>query len=94
VSEIAISYRRADSAAVAGRIYDHLVAHYGAPRVYMDVTNIPAGVDFRKHIGSSLSKSKVLLVIIGPNWNPRGPNGQYRITEPMDSVHNEIEIAF
>ena len=37
---ILISYRREDSAAYAGRIYDHLSQHFGAENVFMDVTTI------------------------------------------------------
>ena len=34
---IFISYRRADSAGYAGRIYDRLTAHFGEDAVFMDV---------------------------------------------------------
>ena len=43
---IFISYRRADSAGYAGRIYDRLTAHFGEDAVFMDVDTIEAGVDF------------------------------------------------
>ena len=35
--KIAISYRRADSSPIAGRLFDHLVANYGADSVFMDI---------------------------------------------------------
>jgi hypothetical protein len=38
---ILISYRRADSGYVAGRIYDRLVAHYSRETVFKDVDSIP-----------------------------------------------------
>ncbi len=43
---IFISYRRNDSASNAGRIYDHLINHFGQGQVFMDVDTIRPGVDF------------------------------------------------
>ena len=52
---IFISYRRDDSAGYAGRLYDRLVAHFGADIVFMDVEGIEPGTDFVKAIeGRSL----------------------------------------
>ncbi len=44
---IFISYRRADSITMTGRIHDRLVARYGEKNVFKDVDDIPLGVDFR-----------------------------------------------
>jgi hypothetical protein len=44
---IFISYRRDDSADVAGRIYDRLVDSFGEDLVFKDVDNIPFGMDFK-----------------------------------------------
>ena len=41
-----ISYRREDCPGHAGRLFDHLRARFGAASVFMDVTDIEAGVDF------------------------------------------------
>ena len=62
--KIVLSYRHADSRAVA-RLFDHLVAQYGVESVFMDIDNIPLGVDFREHIQEELSRCDVLIVIIG-----------------------------
>ena len=35
--KVFISYRRDDSAAVAGRLYDRLAAHFGPGSVFIDV---------------------------------------------------------
>ena len=43
---IFISYRRVDSEGYAGRIYDRLAPHFGADAIFMDVDDIPAGVEF------------------------------------------------
>jgi hypothetical protein len=47
MARIFISYRRSDSQATAGRIYDRLTREFGGHDVFMDVDHIPPGVDFR-----------------------------------------------
>ena len=42
--KIFISYRRDDSAAQAGRLYDRLEGHFGQGQVFMDVDAIKPGV--------------------------------------------------
>jgi hypothetical protein len=92
--KIVLSYRRADSAAVAGRIFDHLVAHYGKDAVFMDIDNIPYGDDFRVHIGEALEATDALLVVVGPRWlDPDEETGAVRILEENDFVRVEIETA-
>jgi hypothetical protein len=93
MAKIAISYRRADSAAIAGRISDRLVAHYGEDAVFMDVDNIPFGIDFRDHIRDTLLKADVVIAVIGPNWVGRDVVGAARIAEETDPVRVEIETA-
>jgi hypothetical protein len=41
MTKISISYRRKDSDAITGRIFDRLVTHYGANAVVRDIDNIP-----------------------------------------------------
>jgi hypothetical protein len=86
--KIAISYRRADSSPIAGRILDHLVAHWGAESVFMDIDDIPFGVDFRAHIHDALEKADALIVLIGANWL-----AGMRIKENDDPVRVEIATA-
>lgn len=47
---IFVSYRRDDSADVAGRIYDRLTARFGKATVFKDVDSIPLGVDYRWYL--------------------------------------------
>src|SRR5215813_7575144 len=93
MAKILLSYRRADSAAIAGRIFDRLVAHYGAGAVFMDVDNIPVGTDFREHIRETLLASDVLVAIVGPQWLGSRADGQSRIKDSTDPVRIEIETA-
>lgn len=91
--KILVSYRRQDSSATAGRIYDHLVEHFGQDSVFMDVDAIPFGSDFRTHIRSELLKSDILLAVIGPNWLGRRPDDTHRIDDTADPVRVEVETA-
>ena len=62
---IFISYRREDSFAYAGRIYDRLSAHFGKERVFMDVDNIEPGFDFVEVVTSTVASCDALVVVIG-----------------------------
>ena len=89
---LAISYRREDSGAITGRIFDRLVARYGRNSVFRDIDNIPAGVDFREHISGVLDRSDVILAIVGPRW--AGHRGsQNRLRNQADPVRVEVETA-
>jgi hypothetical protein len=66
--KIAISYRRADSAAMADRIRAGLAARYGSDSVFMDIHNVALGSNVPARIRQVWSKIDVLLVLIGSNW--------------------------
>jgi hypothetical protein len=91
--KVFISYRRADTAGHAGRLYDAMVARFGEPNVFMDVDMKP-GVDFVERITSVVAACHVLLVVMGPDW-ARPPDGetQPRIADPEDFVRLEVATA-
>jgi hypothetical protein len=90
---IAIIYRREDSAVITARIFDRLVAHYGAGSVFRDGDNIPLGVSFREYINSILVRTDITLVVIGKSWfGPLERRGR-RIDNPSDPVRVEVETA-
>jgi len=91
--KIIVSYRRSDSQAMAGRIYDRLSAHYGDESVFMDIDKIPFGTDFREHIRKVLLDGDILLAVIGPNWLGKTADGGSRISDDADPVRVEIETA-
>jgi hypothetical protein len=91
--KIAISYRRSDSSAITGRIFDRLAAHYGKESVFMDIDNIPFGTDFRAHIQEVLRETEVLIVVIGPHWLGRDAAGAVRMSQDSDPVRAEVEAA-
>lgn len=89
-----ISYRRSDSADIAGRLYDRLVERYGEAGVFKDVDSIPHGANFPKYIAESIAQSDVALIIIGPRWLDASAGwGRRRLDDPADFVRIEIETA-
>jgi len=65
---IFISYRRDDSAASAGRLYDHLAHHFGKEQVFRDLDAIAPGAEFTHVIEERLSQCGVFVAVIGKNW--------------------------
>jgi TIR domain-containing protein len=93
MANIIISYRRSDSAAIAGRIRDRLAEYYGADAVFMDIDSIPFGTDFRQHIQEVVTKNHIMLALIGPKWIGTKKGGMSRISDNKDAIRIEIEIA-
>jgi TIR domain len=92
--KIFINYRREDSAPTAGRLHDRLAQVFGRKQVFMDVDEIPAGIDFVAHLNSQVAACKVLLVVIGPHWlDVKNEAGQRRLNQPEDFVAIEIAAA-
>lgn len=89
---IAISYRREDSSAVTGRLFDRLQAEFGRRNVFMDFDSIPFGVDFREKIKVTLEKARVVVAVVGPDWAGQ-LEGQRRIDDPRDFVRIEVAAA-
>lgn len=87
---IFISYRRADSRATAGRIYDRLAQAFGENNVFMDVEDIPPGVDFREYLRQEIAKADVVLVLIGSKW---ATILKKRRSDAGDFVRFELESA-
>ena len=88
-----ISYRRDDSGGHVGRLYDALSAHFGRHRLFFDIDHIAPGQDFVQVLESSLSRSSVLLVVIGKRWAGSGKIGARRIDDPGDFVRLEVARA-
>lgn len=92
--QIFICYRRDDSGATTGRIYDRLVQSFGKQTVFKDVDSIPLGINFQQHIESIIQKCSVVLVVIGDRWMEQtAAADQRRIDDARDHVRIEIEAA-
>jgi hypothetical protein len=94
LADIFVSYRRADSIDVVGRICDYLHVRFGEERVFHDVDSILFGQDFRDVIAEAISKSKVMLAVVGDQWaDAADPNGVRRLDQPDDYVRVEVSTA-
>ena len=93
-NKIFINYRREDSLDAAGRLHDRLAQTFGHKNIFMDVEDIPAGVDFAKYLSDQVAASRVFLAVIGPTWlDAKDESGGRRIDDPDDFVAIEITAA-
>ena len=94
MARIFLNYRREDSRADAGRLYDHLSHRFGPDNIFMDVDNIPPSHDFVEVIQNAVGSCDVLLAVIGRQWlTITDPQGQRRLDNPEDFVRLEIVTA-
>jgi hypothetical protein len=91
---IFINYRRSDSSAWAGRLYDRLLNDFTADQLFMDIDDIEPGVDFTKVVDAQVAICDVFIVIIGRDWLVvRDENDRRRLENADDLVRVEIEAA-
>jgi hypothetical protein len=92
--KIFINYRRDDSSASAGRLYDHLSARFPRNQIFIDVDNLDPGVDFVETIEQSVGACDVLIAVIGKRWLTSSEGeGSRRLDNPDDFVRLEIASA-
>lgn len=87
-----ISYRREDSSGFAGRLADDLSEVFGPESIFMDVTGIAPGIDFRKTIEQKVGECAAAVVVIGPSWIGDA-DGAARLQNPTDFVRLEVAAA-
>jgi hypothetical protein len=91
---IFINYRREDSSAYAGRLYDALLAQFGRESVFMDIDAIGPGEDFREVIQQTCATCDVFLAVIGRSWaTVQDKSGKPRLGAETDFVRLEISSA-
>jgi hypothetical protein len=94
MSGIFISYRREDGATAARRLYERLVARFGAESVFIDVETIEVGDEFGQVIEEKVGFCDAVIAVIGPRWLTAGdPTGRRRLDDPRDWVRREIVAA-
>ena len=94
MSGVFLSYRRDDTGEDARRIHDRLAQRFGDDLVYIDVEDIPLGVNFMDHITSALKDASYVLIAIGPRWLLlTDDQGHQRLQNPEDPVRYEIRTA-
>lgn len=82
-----ISYRRDDGQMPAYILSRILRETFGANSVFLDLDDIPPGVDYWEYIKHSIAASDAVLVVIGPNWDLN------RLRLPDDPVRFELVEA-
>jgi hypothetical protein len=91
---IFVNYRRSDSGGEAGRLFDDLTSRFSPESVFMDVSGIEPGRDFRKAIDASVSTCSVLLAMIGQEWlEMKDTQGRRRLDDENDFVRMELASA-
>jgi len=94
LGSIFVNYRRHDSEGEAGRLFDELEKHFGEDAIFMDVSGIEPGQDFRKAIDQRVAACSVLLAVIGQHWlDARDESGARRLDDPGDFVRIELASA-
>lgn len=91
---IFISYRRDQNDAHAHLLRDRLKASFRG-RVFMDVASTSSGDDFTTKIEQQLKDCRVMLVLIGPEWESLRDKGLggLRLHNPKDWVRVEVATA-
>lgn len=91
---IFISYRREDSMAYAGRLFDRLADRFGLEKIFMDIDTMKVGLDFVKQIEHAVQSCDVLIAVIGKTWlTIKDEEGNRRLDNPDDFVRVEIRAA-
>jgi hypothetical protein len=91
---IFISYRRSDSAAAAGRIFDRLARSFPRRQMFMDVDGLQPGVNFPTILKEKIAVCDDFIAVIGPGWLMATDDaGGRRLDNPKDFVRLEIEAA-
>jgi hypothetical protein len=90
---IFINYRRDDSRADSGRLYDRLSARFPG-KIFRDVASLEPGVEWHDAIARVIGQSDACIVVIGRDWlNITNANGGRRLNDPRDTVRQEILAA-
>ncbi len=85
---IFISYRRSDTSFQSSWIRERLSLSFGERNVFFDIDSVALGADVHGSIQKYISRTDVLLVIIGESWQPE------RLLIEDDFVRLEILEAF
>lgn len=89
--DVFISYRRAQSRGYALWVECFLKNH---AKVFLDSSGIEPGAEYRDRISSVLGECLSAIIIIDPQWMTIcNPDGNPRIADPDDLVHQEVRLA-
>jgi hypothetical protein len=88
MASVFISYRQNDTSGHAGRLFDSLRAVFGRNEIFMDVTAIRGGGELLEVIQTAVRGAKILLVVIGPDWNRNNV-----LNKEEDWIRQEVGLA-
>jgi hypothetical protein len=92
--KIFINYRRGDEPGFTQALFARLEQAFSGDPIFMDVDNIPPGVNFVQMLDTQVAQCDALLAIIGKGWlNTADEDGKRRLDDPNDFVRVEIESA-
>jgi hypothetical protein len=92
LATVFISYRRTDNARdPVTDLHRALVERLPQLRIFIDLSGIKGGTDFRQEIYCALENVTVLIVAIGKSWS--GRRGDDRIKDSTDYVRKEVAEA-
>ncbi|MEM7187999.1 MAG: SUMF1/EgtB/PvdO family nonheme iron enzyme [Pseudomonadota bacterium] len=86
---IFISYRRGLDNGEARALYYQLERFFDRDRLFMDVDDIPVGVDFVEYLDSQVAQCQALIAVIGRGWVSHID----RLHEEEDFVRIELDAA-
>jgi hypothetical protein len=90
-----ISYRRADTWAMAHRLCGDLRDRYGETNVFLDTQDIPYGAQYPGVLTGWLANSNVIVSLVGPEWDGGiGLDNYPRVLNENDWVRHEAEVGY
>jgi hypothetical protein len=66
---------------------------YGEDHVWQDVDDLTVGSDYLPQILEHIVAADAVLIVIGPHWIDRAPDGTTRLADPKDVLRTEIVHA-
>ncbi|MFB8755778.1 tetratricopeptide repeat protein [Streptomyces nigra] len=93
--DVFVNYRTADAGYAAAACYELLERAFGPERVFRDCVSMRPGDLYPEAIRQALEETRILLVLIGPDWFARDPDSDRRLVDREDDwVRREIRRAF
>ncbi|GHH61536.1 toll/interleukin-1 receptor domain-containing protein [Lentzea cavernae] len=85
--KIFINFQGNDGDGAAAALYERLSREFGADEVFRSSVSIDAGDDYRPALLDTARACRVMLVVIGPHWDPKA------LHTPSSWVRREISEA-
>ncbi|MDV9170456.1 toll/interleukin-1 receptor domain-containing protein, partial [Streptomyces sp. W16] len=93
--DVFVNYRTADTGYGAAACYESLARAFGPERVFRDCVSMRPGELYPQAIRQALEETRILLVLIGPDWFAEDPDTGRRLVDREDDwVRREIRRAF